>query len=137
MPLGEASSTLAPHPIERWPGHQSDGRGQTSTEDRPVSNPSGPSSGPGQGPGDASDDSARSAQACPRCGAHRLALLSLPDIDTTGYRPLDEAYGMTGGPSLEQPAIGCLACGADWPNLAAFQAEADGADKDASPANSG
>ncbi len=77
-------------------------------------------------PDPAVDESARSDDACPRCGAHRLALLSLPQIDTTGYRPLDEAYGMTGGPRLEAPAIGCLACGADWPNLAAFRAERAG-----------
>jgi hypothetical protein len=71
------------------------------------------------------DAASRSAAACPHCGAHRLALLRLPRIDPTGYRPLDEIYGMTGGPSLEEPAIGCLACGAEWPDLATFSAEAD------------
>ena len=70
------------------------------------------------------DESTRSAAACPRCGAHRLALLNLPQIDVTGYRPLDEIYGMISGPSLEAPGIGCLACGAEWPDLAAFGAEA-------------
>ena len=69
------------------------------------------------------DESTRSAAACPRCGAHRLALLNLPTIDTTGYRPLDEIYGMVTGPSLEEPGIGCLACGAEWPDLTAFHAE--------------
>lgn len=70
------------------------------------------------------DESSRSAAACPRCGAHRLALLNLPQIDVSGYRPLDEIYGMTNGTSLDEPGIGCLACGAEWPNLAAFGAEA-------------
>ena len=70
------------------------------------------------------DEAARSAQACPRCGAHRLALLAVPTIDVSGYRPFDEIYGMVTGPSLEEPGIGCLACGAEWPDLAAFNAEA-------------
>jgi hypothetical protein len=70
------------------------------------------------------DEATHSAKACPRCGAHRLALLNLPTIDVTGYRPLDEIYGMVTGPSLEEPGIGCLACGAEWPDLAAFNAEA-------------
>jgi len=70
------------------------------------------------------DEATRSAKACPRCGAHRLALLNLPTIDVSGYRPLDEIYGMVTGPSLEEPGIGCLACGAEWPDLAAFNAEA-------------
>jgi hypothetical protein len=33
---------------------------------------------------------------------------------------------MTGGPNLAEPAIGCLACGAEWPDLAAFNDEASG-----------
>lgn len=71
------------------------------------------------------DEATRSAKPCPRCGAHRLALLNLPTIDVSGYRPLDEIYGMVTGPSLEEPGIGCLACGAEWPDLAAFNAEAE------------
>jgi hypothetical protein len=69
------------------------------------------------------DDSARSEDACPRCGAHRLALLQMPEIDLTDYHPLDEAIGMGMTPSLEQPAIGCLACGAQWPDVGALRAE--------------
>jgi len=72
------------------------------------------------------DEASRSEAACPRCGAHRLALLSLPTIDISGYRPLDEIYGMTGGPNLEEPGIGCLACGAEWADLAAFNRERGG-----------
>jgi hypothetical protein len=87
-----------------------------------------------EGDGDpALDETSRSAAACPRCGAHRLALLTLPKIDTTGYRPLDEAYGMTGGPRLEAPAIGCLACGAEWPDLAAFSSESGHAGPETGP----
>ncbi len=71
----------------------------------------------------AMDEATRSATACPRCGAHRLALLTLPQIDTSGYRPLDEIYGMGSGPSLQEPGIGCLACGAEWSDLASFDAE--------------
>jgi hypothetical protein len=85
--------------------------------------------GAGSAPGGgdpALDETTQSASACPRCGAHRLATLDLPTIDTTGYRPLDEIYGMTGGPNLEEPAIGCLACGAEWPDLATFNEEAAG-----------
>jgi hypothetical protein len=82
-------------------------------------------SAPGGAGDPALDSASRSAAACPRCGAHRLALLRLPRIDTTGYRPLDELYGMTGGPNLEEPAIGCLACGAEWPDLATFSHEAE------------
>ncbi|HLY13894.1 MAG TPA: hypothetical protein VKR24_06055 [Candidatus Limnocylindrales bacterium] len=75
---------------------------------------------PTTGSDPALDESTRSEAACPNCGAHRLALLTLPTIDTTGFRPLDEIYGMVTGPSLEEPGIGCLACGAEWPDLAAF-----------------
>ena len=81
---------------------------------------------PAEGGDPALDEATRSEAACPRCGAHRLALLNLPTIDTTGYRPLDELYGMTGGPNLRPPGIGCLACGAEWPDLAAFKAAQEG-----------
>ena len=66
------------------------------------------------------DETARSEAACPNCGAHRLALLHLPAVDINGYRPVDEIYGMVNGPSPDEPGIGCLACGAEWRNLAAF-----------------
>jgi hypothetical protein len=74
--------------------------------------------------GSADNADARSEQACPRCGQHRLALLDLPEVEATGYRPLDEALGMGEQPTLEEPGIGCLNCGAEWPNIEAFQAEA-------------
>jgi hypothetical protein len=83
------------------------------------------SDAPGGDP--AIDESTRSETPCPNCGAHRLALLKLPAIDTSGYRPLDEIYGMVTGPSLEEPGIGCLACGAEWPDLATFNAAVAGA----------
>jgi hypothetical protein len=109
---------LAPQPCRR-------GSGLRSSR---ISEAAGVTDGVGQAEGDrdpALDGSSRSAAACPRCGVHRLALLRLPRIDTTGYRPLDELYGMTGGPNLEEPAIGCLACGAEWPDLATFSHDAE------------
>lgn len=77
------------------------------------------------GPEESSDNAdARSKDACPRCGQHRLALLSLPEVDPKGYRALDEVLGMGEVPSLEEPGIGCLACGAEWPSLQAYRSEA-------------
>jgi len=64
----------------------------------------------------------RSAEACPECGAHRLATVPFPTIDTVGYQPYSELIGM-GQPSIaSSPAIGCLHCGAAWPDLEAFRA---------------
>ncbi len=80
------------------------------------------------------NESSRSEEACPRCGAHRLALLTLPEIDTTGYRPLDEAYGLVAGPALQEPAIGCLACGAEWRHLADLRADGEAGSKSATDA---
>jgi hypothetical protein len=63
---------------------------------------------------------ARSAEACPACGAHRLAVLSFPDV--AGGRPA-EAEVVLAGRSADPspPAIGCLACGAEWMDLDAFR----------------
>ena len=66
------------------------------------------------------DESTRSEAACPNCGAHRLALLKLPTISTSGYSPVEAVYGMGNGASPDEPGIGCLACGAEWRDLAAF-----------------
>ncbi|HEY7524764.1 MAG TPA: hypothetical protein VH720_14030 [Candidatus Limnocylindrales bacterium] len=61
----------------------------------------------------------RSAQACPECGAHRLAVLSFPEMP--GGSPIDLEIPL-GGRAADPPApgIGCLACGAEWPNLETF-----------------
>ncbi len=67
------------------------------------------------------DETARSAQACPECGAHRLALLDLPTTSVAGYQVNSELLGMGEPGSDAPPAIGCLACGAEWPDLEAFR----------------
>lgn len=68
------------------------------------------------------DVTERSQEACPVCGQHRLTLLYFPTTDVRGVRPYDELYGM-GDPAADTPpGIGCLNCGAEWPDLAAFRA---------------
>ena len=68
-----------------------------------------------------SADEARSEEACPLCGEHRLTLLYFPDTSVMGVRPYDELYGMGDRPADTAPGIGCLACGSEWPDLAAFR----------------
>jgi hypothetical protein len=70
------------------------------------------------------DLQARSVDACPRCGVHRLALAEPPKIVDLGYQPLNEVYGFQGEVTDPvEPAIECLSCGALWPDLAAFRAD--------------
>ncbi|HEY7736908.1 MAG TPA: hypothetical protein VH813_08960 [Candidatus Limnocylindrales bacterium] len=72
----------------------------------------------------------RSERACPACGAHRLAVLSFPDLP--GSRPTDLEIPL-GGRAADPaaPAIGCLACGAEWRDLDAFsRATAAATDED-------
>jgi hypothetical protein len=68
----------------------------------------------------AAEGDARSIEACPACGAHRLALLSFPDL--SGGRP-PEAEVVLAGRSADPapPPIGCLACGAEWSDLDSFR----------------
>jgi len=68
-----------------------------------------------------SADSARSEEACPVCGEHRLTLLYFPETSVTGVRPYDELYGMGDRAADTAPGIGCLACGSEWLDLAAFR----------------
>jgi hypothetical protein len=70
------------------------------------------------------DDSARSADACPVCGEHRLTLLSFPSVDPSGVRPYDELLGFGDVQADTLPGIGCLACGAEWETLADYEATA-------------
>ncbi len=72
------------------------------------------------------DETSRSVEACPACGAHRLAVLDLPTTPATGYRAYDELIGLRALESEPRPAIGCLACGAEWPDLQAFRAASGG-----------
>lgn len=69
-----------------------------------------------------SDETARSDEACPACGAHRLVLLDFPDTPISGYQANSDLLGMGDLHEATPPAIGCLACGAEWPDLAAFRA---------------
>ena len=64
----------------------------------------------------------RSRDACPVCGEHRLALVEFPEATATGYLVANEIVGMGEEQASTPPAIGCLACGAEWPDLAAFRA---------------
>jgi hypothetical protein len=72
----------------------------------------------------------RSEQACPACGAHQLAVLSFPSLP--GSNPTDIEVplgGRAADPSA--PAIGCLACGAEWRDLETFsRARAGGPGED-------
>ena len=75
------------------------------------------------------DSGARSADACPACGAHRLAMIDFPKLPGTAYLPASDALGIPVGPSQGgAPGIGCLACGASWPSLSAFRAAQGGED---------
>jgi hypothetical protein len=77
------------------------------------------------------DPAARSVQACPICGAHRLALIEPSLRPDYPYMPLNEAWSMPPGVTdPEPPAIECLECGSQWPDLAAFRAGAAGIERD-------
>ena len=67
------------------------------------------------------EDTGRSAEACPACGAHRLALLDLPTTPVSGYQAYAEIIGVVDLQPEPRPAIGCLACGAEWPDLETFR----------------
>ena len=63
----------------------------------------------------------RSADACPVCGEHRLAIIDFPELTGGGRSPAAEVVGGSGSdPTV--PAIGCLACGAEWEDVNAFRA---------------
>jgi len=63
----------------------------------------------------------RSGEACPVCGAHALHLLYFPTVDVTGARPYDDMLGFGDVKPDQPPAIGCEACGSEWPTLEAFR----------------
>ncbi len=67
------------------------------------------------------DQTERSAEACPTCGAHQLAMIDFPDIQSSGYQPYNELLGMGESRKQTKPGIGCLACGAEWPDLQSFR----------------
>jgi len=73
--------------------------------------------------------SERSRYVCPRCGEHRLAIIEFPKQQSVGFVPANEIIGMGEPTVLTPPAIGCLACGAEWPTLAAFREESGEVDE--------
>ena len=72
----------------------------------------------------------RSAYPCPRCGASRLAMITFPEQRTMGFAPAFEIIGMGEPVVMTPPAIGCLACGAEWPSVEAVRAELENATGD-------
>lgn len=79
----------------------------------------------------------RSAEACPECGAHRLAVLEFPYLPTTGYQPFAEVVGMGEARQRSGPGIGCLACGSEWADVDAFRAARDGREEGSHDARGG
>lgn len=69
-----------------------------------------------------------SKDACPRCGQRQLAIIDMPQLENPlPFEPANELFGM--GTDLHlggSPSIGCLHCGAEWPDLGAFRREASG-----------
>ena len=70
-----------------------------------------------------SEGGERSAFPCPHCGAHRLAMITFPEQRALGFAPAFEAVGMGDPLVVTPPAIGCLACGAEWPSADAVRGE--------------
>jgi hypothetical protein len=70
------------------------------------------------------EEDARSREACPRCAAHRLAVIDVPDVSYQPYDPANAIQGIRTDFRLEgTPGIGCLGCGAEWEDLATLRAE--------------
>ena len=63
-----------------------------------------------------------SAEACPSCGAHRVAMVPLPEIEVMGVQPYTDLLMMGDRPAPLRPSIVCLACRAEWRDLEAFRA---------------
>jgi hypothetical protein len=75
----------------------------------------------------------RSSDACPVCGRHELALIDFPEVTATGYMPANEILGMGEPTEPSPPAIGCLACGSEWPSVEAFREALTAAPGSAAP----
>ena len=63
---------------------------------------------------------ARSAEACPVCSQHTLALDRPPEIDVMGVQPYSDMLGM--GDLEPEGVVGivCLNCGTHWRDKDAF-----------------
>jgi hypothetical protein len=68
-----------------------------------------------------SEESQRSREACPVCGAHQLALEHPPEVDVLGVQPYSDLLGMGDLKIRSAPAIKCLNCGTLWRDLEAFR----------------
>jgi hypothetical protein len=66
-------------------------------------------------------EQARSNEACPVCGQHRLTLIGFPETTARGVRPYDELICMGDPRPDTPPGIGCLACGTEWADLEEFR----------------
>jgi hypothetical protein len=49
-------------------------------------------------------------------------MVPLPDIEVMGFQPYTDLLMMGDRPAPLRPAIACLDCGAEWPDLEAFRA---------------
>ncbi len=65
-------------------------------------------------------DTTRSAQACPACGQHSLAVDEPPQIDVMGIQAYSDMLGMGDVRPEAMPGIICLSCGTRWRDRAAF-----------------
>lgn len=63
----------------------------------------------------------RSERACPVCGEHRVRAVPPPRIDVQGVAPWLDLYMMGDTHPTTPLEIACDACGAEWPDLAAFE----------------
>jgi hypothetical protein len=62
----------------------------------------------------------RSADPCPACGRHELALVQPPHIPVMGAQPYTELYMMGDLPT--PVGVRCRACGTAWPTIEALRA---------------
>jgi len=63
----------------------------------------------------------RSRESCPACGRHTVSLLGFPYVATLGAQPASDILGMGELSPDQPPGIGCLSCGAQWADVAAYR----------------
>ena len=80
---------------------------------------------------DADATTGRSADPCPVCGNHHLALEQPPHIPVAGAQPYTELYRMG---DLPMPVgVRCRTCGTAWPTIAALRAGEPGSAEEVEP----
>ncbi len=72
-----------------------------------------------------SNASSASVEACPVCGAHRLALLEFPHVSGAVHLIDSEMFAVRMMPDQTPPGIGCLACGSEWEDVTSFRTALD------------